>query len=415
MKETSKEYIKPQEVKKLNIIKQLRKYKDIEKIISIIKDFNKKQESDYFLTQNNIKIGKITANSRKTKEIKPFSYVGQSYMLNAQKRKLMNYQNTIIKYRHYNNSNSSSNKLDRNKNKDYLQINKNQVIDNKSLKNYYNEIRQRISEEKSKNEDRNKLLIEVPNEIRKSLLEQENIFKKIMKEKRIKKLMQEKIKRKCNKESINELLINKSQGFNKKYQEISIIDKNETNDYKYRGNLWNITLRNYPVNGKYEKIGYLNVGNKYQPMYTMFNLNKKIEYFNNPGYKQNKSERVNKRNLKLYSLLNPNNYSLKIKNNLKVLNSIKNLEVSGKNLLDIEDKRESEIKGKKIIYNKQDLDSLLLKSKERNKSEKELNEKEIRLTLDDIYEEKTFAKNFKKSDFLLNSNLTARYSNKIFI
>ena len=396
MKETSKEYIKPQEVKKLNIIKQLRKYKDIEKIISIIKDFNKKQESDYFLTQNNIKIGKITANSRKTKEIKPFSYVGQSYMLNAQKRKLMNYQNTIIKYRHYNNSNSSSNKLDRNKNKDYLQINKNQVIDNKSLKNYYNEIRQRISEEKSKNEDRNKLLIEVPNEIRKSLLEQENIFKKIMKEKRIKKLMQEKIKRKCNKESINDLLINKSQGFNKKYQEISIIDKNETNDYKYRGNLWNITLRNYAQNGKYEKLGYLNIGNNYEPRYTFFNMNHNLEYFNKPSPYKTECAKNNKHSKDICLRIDDNLYNLKIKQNLNFLNNMQNLEINGKNLLDFEEAREKKIKGNKIMHKNEYLEYLFNKKINKGKGP------------DALYEEKTYAKNYNQLDFMKNINLNSK-------
>ena len=416
MKESNKELIKPQEVKKLNIIQKLRHYKDFDKIVSIIKDYNKKQESDYFLIQNNIKMGKITVNPRKIREINSYSYVGPSALQSPQKRKQTNYQNTIIKHK-YNHTNSlSSGKLDRTRYKDSLHINKNQVIDNKSLKNYYNDIRQRILDEKSKIEDRNKLLIEVPDEVRKSLIEQENIFKKIMKEKKIKKLMQEKIKKKCNKESVSDLLINKSKNFDKKNQEISIIDKNETDDFKYRANLWNITLRNIPFNGKYEKKGYLNVGNKYQPMYTIFNLNKNIEYFNNPKYKRNKTEVLKTRNNKLiYTKLNPNNYDLKIKHNLQVLNSIKNLEVDGKNLLDIEDKRESEIKGKKIIYNKQELDYLILQPKARNRNEKEINEREVRPSLDDIYEEKTFAKNFKKKDFFKNVNVTSRYSNKMFI
>ena len=228
--------------------------------------------------------------------------------------------------------------------------------------------------------------------------------------------MQEKIIKKCNKEAINDLLINKSKNFDKKNEEISIIDKNITNNYRYKSNLWNITLRNIPINGKYENNGYLNIGDKYHPIYTIFEINKSIEYFNNPRHEKNKTEENNKKRInKLYSTLNENNYNLKLKYNLQSLNNIQNLEINGKNLLDVEDKRESEIKGKKIIYNKHDLEYLIYKQKNRNTNEKEINEKEIKYTLDDIYEEKIFAKNYKINDFFKNENITSRYSHKLII
>ena len=180
------EKMKPHEVKKLNIIRKLNDYKDHEKIKSLLKEFDKKQEDDYFLTQANIKFGKIRSLDKKFSERNPYSYVGPSQLLpNHSKRKLTN----SVRYKY--NSSLSLSKLER-KNKDSLNINKNHVIDNKSLKNYYNEIRQRIHEEKSRNEDRNKLLIEVPYGVRKSLINQENIFRKIMKEKRRKRIMEEK-------------------------------------------------------------------------------------------------------------------------------------------------------------------------------------------------------------------------------
>ena len=110
-----------------------------------------------------------------------------------------------------------------------------------------------------------------------------------------------------------------------------------------------------------------------------------------------------------------NKYNLKLKNNLQVLNSIKNIEINGKNLLDVEDKRESEIKGKKIIYNQQELDYLLFKHKYKGRNEREITEKEVKSILDEIYEEKLFAKNYKKRDFFKNLNLTSKYSNKMLI
>jgi hypothetical protein len=39
-----------------------------------------------------------------------------------------------------------------------------------------------------------------------------------------------------------------------------------------------------------------------------------------------------------------------------------------------------------------------------------LNDKELKSTLDEIYEEKTFAKNYRKNDFFKNANLTSKYS-----
>ena len=414
MIDSKEERNKSQKLKKLNVIKKLKDYKDHEKISSMLKEFEKKQESDYFLTQNNIKIGKIIPYNYKIKEKFRFSFVGPTspYSPNL-KKKYTSRQNSLMQHK-YSKSISSS-RIERLKHLNNLNITKNHVIDNKALRNFYNDTRIRIQDEKSKIEDRNKLLIEVPFGIRKSLINQENIFRKIIKEKKINKNMQEKIKKKCNKGTLNDLLINKSKKFDKKNEEISIIDKNITNNFRYKGNLWNITLRNIPLNGKYENTGYLNVGNKYHPMYTIFEINKAIEYFNNPSYERNKTEENKKRINKLYSTLNENNYNLKLKHNLQALNNIQNLEINGKNLLDVEDKRESEIKGKKIMYNAHDLEYLIYKQKHRHNNEKDINEKEIRSTLDDIYEEKTFAKNYKISDFFKNENLTSRYSNKILI
>ena len=402
---------KPKELKKLNIIKKLNEYKDQEKIKSLLKEFDKNQENDYFLTQNNIMIGKIRSLDKKYTDKNPYSYVRASHVSHMRK-KLTLRQNSLMKYKGGNSLSTS--RIER-KNKGILNIKNNHVINNKALKNYYNEIRERIHEEKSKNEDKNKLLIELPYGVRKSLINQEKIFNKIRREKRIIKNMEEKIKKKCNKEKISELLINKSKNYDQIHQQISILDKNMADCYKYKGNFWNITLRNKPLNDIYEKKGYTNVGNKYEPMYTIFNINNNFEYFNNPRYERNKTEENKNRNNNIYSNLNENKYNLKLKHNLQILNSIKNMEINGKNLLDIEDKRESEIKGPKIIYNKQELDYLLFRNKLKGRNEKDITDKEIKSTLDEIYEEKLFAKNYKKKDYFKNLNITSKYSNKMII
>ena len=361
---------KPTKLKKLNVIRKLKDYKERDKITSLLNEFNKKQEIDYFITQNNIRLGKINPINKemndKNHNISPYSYVGPHSLISHNFKWSSNIrQNSLLRHK-YSNS-LSSNKTMR-QNRDSLNINKNHIIDNKSLKNYFNDMRQRISEQKSRNEDKYKLLIEVPIGIRKSLINQENKFTKITKEKKIKKLMQENIRKKCNKLNENDLLINKSQNFDKKNQELSIIDKNMTDVKRYRDNLWNITLRNMPVNDIFEKVGYLNVANKYQPMYTFFNINKQIEYFNNPRYERNKTEE--NKSCKLYSSLNEDNYNTQIRQNLQVL---------------------------------------LFRPK--NKNEKEINDKEIKSTLADITEEKIFARNYRKKDFFKNIFLTSKYSN----
>ena len=399
---------KNQEIKKLNIIKKLKEYEKQEKITNLLQEFNKKQEDDYFLTQNNIKIGKFSPEKKNfydsNNNLIPYSYVGPSSLFNTSiSKKATNIRtNSILKYK----SNASSSK-----NKESLHINKNIIIDNKYLKNHFNEIRKRISEIKLQKSEKNRLLFEVPFGVRRSLINQENNFIKLIKEKKLEKKLQEKIRGKCNKKDINELLINKNQFFDKKNQNYTIIDKNITLENRYRDNLWNITLRNLPINGKYEKVGYLNVGNNYHPMYTFFNMNKTIEFFSNPRYERNKTE--DNKNNKILSNLKEDFYNLKVKNNLNVLNLIKSLEINGKNLLDLEDKRESEIKGKKIIYKKQDLDSMYLRQNEKSKNGKEIGDIMTKTSLDRIYQRKTFAKNYKKIDFYKNANLTSKYSNDL--
>ena len=391
----------PQEIKNINIIHKLREYKEQDKVAEILKEFNKKQENDFFLTQHNIKFGKITSISKKNEQ-NPIFYPYTHHSNNI-KKPTLNHTNSIMRYK----SNVSISSA--RKNKDSNTINKNIIIDNKYLKNYYNDIRKRISEEKTKNIDKYKLLLQVPFGVRKSLINQENIFIKSMRNKQLEKNLQERIKKKCKKNNINELLINKSHIFDKKYQNYTIIEKNINEEMRYRDNLWNITLRNSPVQGKYENIGYLNVGNKFQPMYTYFNINKTIEYFNNPRYERSITEE-NKNN-KLYTSINEDNYNLKIKNNFNLLNSIKNLELNGKNLLDVEDKRESEIKGKKLFYKKQDLDKILFKRRSTVNDLNNNTEGNYKPNMDNIYEEKIFAKNYKKVDFYKNANIRSKYSN----
>ena len=401
--ETKKNFL----YKNLNIIKKLKDYKDKDKITMLLDEFNKKQELDYFLTQNNIRIGKINRNTEDTKRPNPFTYnVSPKKTLHQNQRRQVflgdtSYNNSISIYKR--SISSSSRKISRlTQNVDLSNNNKKNVIDNVELKKYFNEIRQRINNLRTKKHLRKKIFTEMPLNIRKSLFKQEKIFKKILKEKNNKKINEENIKTKI-KIDIKDLLINKSSKYNKKNLELSILDKNLNKENKYRNNLWNITLRNYSHNGKYEKLGYLNIGDKFEPRYTFFNMNKNLEYFSIPNNFNNyKTEygkiKLNKNNNKNNICLNldENLYNTKTRQNLQHLNNISNLGINGKNLLDFEETRERKIKGNKILHKNEYLEYLYNKKANKGKIP------------DAVFEEKTYAENYNELDFLKNINLNSK-------
>ena len=269
------------------------------------------------------------------------------------------------------------------------------VIDNIELKKHFNDIRQRINNYNSKKH--NKMLkTEVPLKIRKNLFKQEKLFTKIMKEQINKEKNEENIKRKINRDNINDLLINRSSEYNKKSLEYTILDKNLKKENKYRNNYWNITLRNNSCGGKFEKLGYYNVGNKFEPLYTFFNLNRNIEYFTNPMKVKTDDGKQSfyKKNISIN--LDDNLYNSKTRQNLKYLNHIKNLEINGKNLLDFEEEREKKIKGNKILHKNEYLEHLYNKKFNKTKFS------------DGIYEDEIYAKNYNELDFMKNKNLNLK-------
>ena len=386
--------------KNLNIIRKLKDYEDKEKVTLQLDEYNKKQESDYFLSQNNIKLGKLYTDTSKNGN--PFTYSVQS----PKKNNFQNQRRQIVlndnSYNSYSNALSlfkrslsiSSRKVNRYvTNTDSSNTSKKNIIDNVDLKKHFNDIRQRINDYKNKKLHKKNIFSEVPLNIRKSLYKQEKLFKKILKEKTLKKFNEENIKIKTKKPDIKDLLINKSSHFNQKNLEFSILDKNLNKDTKYRNNLWNITLRNYSQNGKYEKLGYYNVGNKYEPRYTFFNMNKNLEYFTNPSKTFNDYDNKNLYQKSLSLNIDDNLYNLKTRQNLQVLSSIQDMEISGKNLLDFEEAREKKIKGNKILHKNEYLEYLFNKKINKGKGP------------DGLYENKIFARNYNVLDFMKNKNL----------
>ena len=145
-------------------------------------------------------------------------------------------------------------------------------------------------------------------------------------------------------------------------------------------------------------MGYLNVGNKYEPRYTFFNMNRNIEYFSLPekSKTENIKNNLNKKNISIN--IDDNLYKLKTRQNLHFLKNLKYLKINGENLLDFEESREKKIKGNKILHKNEYLEYLY--NKKLNKAK----------TFEPLYEDKIFAKNYNKLDFMKNSNLNSKFN-----
>ena len=390
--------------KNISLIKKLEDYADKEKVEFLLSEYNKKQEKEYFLTQKNIKLGKIYTDTKKTSN--PLTYLSSPKKSPHQSQRRQNFlsENSYGSYSNamnlYKRSGSlSSRKLNRLiTNIETSNALKKNVIDNIELKRHFNDIRHRINDIRYQKRYRKKIFVEIPINIRNSLYKQEKIFKKMKKEKNNLKINEKNIKQRTKIVDSNDLLINKSSNYNLKNLEISILDKNLNNENKYNNNLWNISLRNKKQNGKYENLGYLNVGNKYEPRYTFFNMNRNIEYFSLPekSKTENIKNNLNKKNISIN--IDDNLYKLKTRQNLHFLKNLKYLEINGENLLDFEESREKKIKGNKILHKNEYLEYLY--NKKLNKAK----------TFEPLYEEKIFAKNYNKLDFMKNSNLNSKFN-----
>ena len=390
--------------KNISLIKKLEDYADKEKVEFLLSEYNKKQEKEYFLTQKNIKLGKIYTDTKKTSN--PLTYLSSPKKSPHQSQRRQNFlsENSYGSYSNamnlYKRSGSlSSRKLNRLiTNIETSNALKKNVIDNIELKRHFNDIRHRINDIRYQKRYRKKIFIEIPINIRNSLYKQEKIFKKMKKEKNNLKINEKNIKQRTKIVDSNDLLINKSSNYNLKNLEISILDKNLNNENKYNNNLWNISLRNKKQNGKYENLGYLNVGNKYEPRYTFFNMNRNIEYFSLPekSKTENIKNNLNKKNISIN--IDDNLYKLKTRQNLHFLKNLKYLRINGENLLDFEESREKKIKGNKILHKNEYLEYLY--NKKLNKAK----------TFEPLYEEKIFAKNYNKLDFMKNSNLNSKFN-----
>ena len=173
----------------MNLLRKLTDYEEKDKITLLLDEYNKKVEKDYFLTQRNIRIGRLNTNPEKTRA-NPFTYHLQSpkkTMHQNQRRQvflgdtsLNSYNNNLNLYKR--STTLSSRKMNRiMQNPDSSNHSKKNIIDNNDLKRLYNDIRNRINNYRTKKKLKKKFYIEIPLNIRNCLYKQEKLFKKIKK------------------------------------------------------------------------------------------------------------------------------------------------------------------------------------------------------------------------------------------
>ena len=344
-----------------------------DKIKNLLKEFKDEESKDYFKTHNNIFLGNNPEEAKYNKNKELFSYSLVASDLNNKK----NYSSSLNR-----NDSSLSNlgHIDKNffrqknlKKNNFIsrkssKIDNYDYVDDNALKMYFNNIKLLISNNKKtskKNENIN--TDKLPSFIEKSLDNQSKILSERKKQIKEKNRIEKKILKKCHQKSNLDLLINKDEdlflfkAFKRKQRE----NKKSLGE-KYRVNLWNITLRNSKnkSNSLFERSGYYNFGRKDSPLYSVFPINTEIEYYSKP--KMIKNVKLNKD---------------------KKTRTLEGLEIKGRNLLNIELKRETGFRGKKLLFRNGEIDLILNRKKEQIST---INSKVRNLLFDD----KVYAVNY---------------------
>ena len=251
-----------------------------------------------------------------------------------------------------------------------------EVVDEKILKQYYQNIKS--NEEEILKKDNKSLLQSLPKIVKRSLQEQEkNLDLRLKDENSFNNLSSFLSKRSHKKES--DLLINRIDSFRLKKQFIDSFH-HRTKSEVYANNRWLFELRR-PDNFTGIRETFVNIRSDSNPFWV--SVREKV-----PG----NNELVRKPRLKSYDCYESYINNPSMKNNLiksqsmKEIDSLNNLEIKGTSLLDFEAENEAKIPGKKIMYKRNQLDTLAFIS---NQVEYDKNCKKI-------LSDKLFAENYNK-------------------
>jgi hypothetical protein len=260
-------------------------------------------------------------------------------------------------------------------------------VDDNALKMYFNNIKLLIYNNKKTTKNNKYINNEkLPSYIEKSLDNQTKILSERKKQIKEKNRIEKKILKKCHQKSNLELLINKDEDlFLYKTLKRKQRENKKSLGEKYNLNLWNITLRNSKNknNSLFEWSGYYNFGKKDSPLYSVFPIKTEIEYYSKPKMIKN----------------------VKLSKHRKT-RTLEGLEIKGENLFNIELKRETGFRGRKLLYRNGEIDLFLKKKKEQISK---INSK-IRNSL---FEDKVYAVNYgtdsKSTKNYVNSSRTVNF------
>ncbi len=231
---------------------------------------------------------------------------------------------------------------------------------NNQLKTIFSKFDDNIKNKK----EMNSFLKNIPNElndtVKKHLILQEQNFINQNKIDSYRKILRNKIKEKI-KDNNRVLLLSLSDSYREKKELNEYLDKSDNHNYQYNSQNWIINLRK-PLNYKGIKKGFINIGNKLNPLWSPYiekteKIFEKIIKPHTPDYNKN----LKKILIKNDSFLNNNS---KLKNYINKCINMNQLEVNGKNLLNFEEKNARLLRGKKklikIKYDKESIKDLSL-------------------------------------------------------
>lgn len=237
------------------------------------------------------------------------------------------------------------------------------IVDNNILKNYYNEYK--TLEHKNKSTNNEKLLLHLPKNIKKKLLDQERkLFNKKKEETRINKMSSFLCKR--TRKNIKDLLIHQTDSYQFKRQAQNAIEQYKSTHGKFSGeSKWIHSLRLSESN----RNDNTTLMNKYVNIRTHVNPLWVVDKESNGRYHSYSKEEMKRKprmlsNECFTNFIRRSTMRNEVARNasMKRLECLKHLEVNGKNLLKVESENESNIQGKKILYNKEQLDILTMKT-----------------------------------------------------
>ena len=318
-----------------------------DKIKKLLKEFKEEESKDYFKTHNNIFLGKKLEEKyyNKNKELYSYSQLGSDQ--NIKRNISLNRNDSSLSNLGYIDKNYFRQKTLKKNNfisRKSSMIDPYDYVDDNTLKMHFNNIKLLISNNKksAKEDDTNNE--KLPSYIEKSLDNQSKILNERKKQIQEKNRIEKKILKKCHQKTNLDLLINKDEDlFLYKTLKRKQRENKKSLAEKYHLNLWNITLRNSrnKDNSLFERSGYYNFGKKDSPLYSVFPINTEIEYYSKPSMIKN----------------------IKLSKNRK-MKTLEGLEIKGKNLLNIESKRETGFRGRKILFRNGEIDLFLKKKKE---------------------------------------------------